>query len=67
MEVMWFDGEGWLSPAGEQRGAESEKVPKNRRRQDINQIPRETPRDTLGVLKSASVAGPRPLGRESKI
>lgn len=62
MEVMCFDGEGWLSPAGEQRGARSEKKPKNRLRQDINQVPRETPRDMLCVQKSASVSGPRPPG-----
>lgn len=63
MEVMCFDGEGWLSPAGEQRGAGSEKMPKNRLRQDINQIPQETPRDMLRVLKSASVSGPQPPGQ----
>lgn len=44
MEVMCFDGEGWLSPAGEQGGVGSEKMPKNRLRQDINQIPREIQR-----------------------
>lgn len=60
---MCFDGEGWLSPAGEQRGAWSEKMPKNRLRQDINQIPRETHRDIKRVLMSAGVAGTWPSGR----
>lgn len=57
VEVMCFDGGGWLGPAGEQRGAQSEKMPENRPRQDINQIPQETPRDTQRALKSASVPG----------
>lgn len=47
MEVMCFDGKGWLSPAWEQRGVGSAKMPKNRLRQDTNQIPPETPRDVL--------------------
>lgn len=42
MEMMCFDGKGWLAPTRGQRVAGSEKMPNNRLRQDINQISLET-------------------------
>lgn len=60
MEIMCFDGKGWLAPTQGQRVAGSEKMPNNRLRQDINQLSLETKqhteRHTQSFLESAGAS-----------